>query len=52
MEYAKEDPGINKLKGLDEGAGGLIVVNGIHLCDKNMRILFHIGYIIFVSPAL
>ena len=48
----KEEAGIYKLKGLDKGAAGFVIINGIHLRDKDIRI-FRQGFpgFLFGDPA-
>ena len=36
---AKKEPGINKLEGLDKGAAGLIVIDGVHLDDGDVGVV-------------
>lgn len=52
VEYAEKHPRIQELESLDERAGGLIVVYGVHLSDENIRVLFHVSQIVLVRPSL
>lgn len=48
----KQDTGIHKFKGLDKRAAGLVIIDGIHLRDKDVRIFRYIFPVILISASL
>ena len=49
VEYAEKDAGVQELEGLDEGACGLIIVDGVHLGDGHARVFIQVAPVILVS---
>ncbi len=47
----EEDAGIYKFEGLDKGVVCLIVINGVHLGNKNIRIFGYVFLVIFVGAS-
>ena len=52
MVDAKEDTGVYKLEGLDKGTIRFIIIDRVHLCDKNIWIFRYVLSVIFVGASL
>lgn len=51
VKDGEKDACIQEFKCLEKGAGRFIVINSIHLCHKNIRVVKDVLLIIFVSTA-
>ena len=52
MEEGEEEAWADELKGLDKRAVRAIVIDGVHLSDKNLRMVGKISPVVFKKPAL
>jgi hypothetical protein len=52
MEEGEEEVGADKLKSLDKRAVRAIVIDGIHLGDKDLRMIRKISPVVLIKPAL
>ena len=51
MVNGKKETGLYKLKSLDKGSVVLIVIDRVHLDDKNIRMIGKKCVIVFISPS-
>lgn len=49
---SKENPCIHKLEGLDKGTVCFVIINSVHLCNKNIWIFRYVFFVIFVGTSL
>lgn len=52
MQDAEKDPWAEKEKGLNKRAVRNVVINGVHLCNKNFRMFRNVFLIVFVETSL
>ena len=52
MEEGEEEVGADKLKSLDKRAVRAIVIDGIHLGDKDLRMIRKISPVVLIKPVL
>ena len=52
MVNTKQYIGTCDIRRLEEGSVGFIVINGIHLGHKGIRIFFHILYVVLIGASL